>query len=168
MPTGLDDMLRNLRAFGDRTVAAAVGAVDEFAEVVLAESKDLCPVSATNPFVTEEVITKSGRRVTRKVKNRKGKPKKNPYYNGHPGKLRDSGVARPATLDAAGRIGVELGYGGGTADYAAAVHENLKANHKYPGAVNPQAQAKFLEVPLVARGPDLLPHVADAVKAVIG
>lgn len=97
-----------------RIIGAATAATNEIAEMTLARARELCPVSPTNP--THE------------------------HYLGTSGALRDSGTAKPAELRG-NEIRAEVGF---HTNYAAAVHERLDANHKYPGAANPNAQAKYL------------------------
>ena len=76
------------------------------------------------------------------------------------GVLRASGhVERPtATRDG---ITVKLGYGGAASAYAERQHEDLTYKHK------DGQQAKYLEIPLLARQPDIAKNVADKVKGVI-
>lgn len=123
-----------------RIEQAAIAGTDEVAEAILARARELCPVSATNPWATSET---TGRKI------------RNPYYTGTSGALRDSGTVTPAELRGL-QIVAEVGF---HTDYAAAVHERLDASHKYPGAVNPQAQAKFLEAAANEIGPKAPEHV---------
>lgn len=100
-----------------RAEAAALRGLDQGGEALLARSKKLVPVSPTNP--------------------------KHPGYTGTSGALRDSGTTAPATISGT-IVTKEVGY---HTNYAAAVHERLDLNHRYPGAPNPNGQAKFLEQP---------------------
>lgn len=43
MASDLDNMLKNIERWSDRKIAAAVGAVDEIAEIVRNEAKELVP-----------------------------------------------------------------------------------------------------------------------------
>jgi hypothetical protein len=74
------------------------------------------------------------------------------------GALRDSGyVSLPAT--SGGRVSVEIGFGGASAEYAVIVHEDLDAQHPNGG------QAKYLEVPMLQRTQDLAARLAADVGA---
>lgn len=73
------------------------------------------------------------------------------------GVLRASGsVDRP--IDDGRTVSVTLGYGGAASEYAERVHEDLYANHV-------TGQAKFLEVPLILREPELVHNVEAHIKA---
>ena len=132
------ELIRNLQAAESRATAAAARACGEFAEYVLAESQELCPVSPTNP--------------------------NHPLYIGTSGALRDSGTVK-APVVSGGTINVEIGY---NADYAAAVHERLDAAHRYPGAGNPRGQAKFLESAIRDNAERFTEYVGEAVRKAIG
>lgn len=121
-----------------RQLDAATAAAGEFAEHVMAESQELVPVSPTDP--------------------------KHPLYIGTSGALQDSGSVKDAKVDADG-VEVEIGY---NTDYAAAVHERLDVNHKYPRRVKEKAQAKYLSEPMEKNAPKFGPFVADAMKGAIG
>jgi len=129
---------RAVEQFGDDFLQAAAVGVSEFAEQVMADSKAICPVSPTDP--------------------------KNPNYNGHPGALRDSGTVKPVVVDGES-ISVELGY---NTTYAAAVHERPDLNHNYPGTGNPDGRWKYLQIPMILRGPQFLPYVLDRAREVLG
>lgn len=118
-----------------RAQTAAKRAMDRGGEAILARARKLAPVSPTNP--------------------------QHPLYIGTSGSLRDSGTALPAEIDAAGNVTKQIGF---NTNYAAAVHERLDQNHRYPGAVNPNAQAKFLEQPLKELAAKVAEMVANEVK----
>ena len=126
--------LAGVAAARDKQLEAAKDAAGLFAEQVLADSQELVPVSPTDP--------------------------KHPLYLGTSGALRDSGVVGEVEMGA-GTITVELGY---NTDYAAAVHEVLEANHQYPGAINPNAQAKYLSTPIAERADQFAPFVAEQMR----
>jgi len=113
---------------------AAVQATAEYAEVIMADSQEIVPVSPTDP--------------------------KHPNYTGTSGELRDSGTVGEVVVKG-DEISVEEGY---NTDYAAAVHERLAVNHQYPGRVNEKAQAKYLEVPMKARAAGYAPYVAQRMQ----
>jgi len=146
MSADASQFLKGLDIADQRVRAAAIKTVDRFAQVVLGDAKDLCPVSATSPTIESP---------------RTGAKIKNPYYTGKSGALRKSGAATPAALVGT-RIEATIGF---NANYAAAVHERLDALHNYPGAVNPLAQAKYLESPMNQRRPQFLSFVEDEVKS---
>ena len=77
------------------------------------------------------------------------------------GALRASGFVEPP-LWAAGRVQVQLGFGGASAPYALIVHENLTARHTV-------GQAKYLEIPFLAAvrgmGAVLAQRASDAIRA---
>lgn len=79
------------------------------------------------------------------------------------GTLAGSGQVRPPSVNASS-VEVTIGYGGAAAKYALYVHERLDLNHKYPGAKNAQAQAKFLEQPVLEGAPKLGERLADRVE----
>lgn len=133
-----EEFFRNLERATQAQLGAAAQAAGEFAEVVMSESKEECPVSPTDP--------------------------NHPLYIGTSGALRDSGTVGEVQVTA-DKISVEEGY---NVDYAAAVHERLDANHQYEGRVNANAKAKFLEDPLKRNAPGFGPYVADAMKEAIG
>ncbi|HEX8342224.1 MAG TPA: HK97 gp10 family phage protein [Tepidisphaeraceae bacterium] len=130
--------LSRLRAAKAAQMEAAAQATGEFAEHVMSESKELVPVSPTDPA--------------------------HPQYLGTSGALRDSGTVGEVKVDGRG-VEVEFGY---NADYGAAVHERLDANHEYEGRVNPKAQAKYLEQPIRENTEKFGPYVADAMKGAVG
>jgi hypothetical protein len=160
---GMDAFLANLQRAGDRQLAAAISASDFVMEKVLAESKELCPISPTNPYLQDASgkKVKMQRKTVYYLKSADGKqPRKvtkrfvnNPLYTGTSGALRDSGTAKPAVIKG-GAITAEVGY---NTDYAAAVHERTAVLHgaklkaKYPGANIPnlKGQAKFLSIPIL-------------------
>lgn len=148
MLKGTDNLLSNLERIGQAKLDAAIQACNELGEKILADAKELCPVSPTSEsspyFIGERPINSS-----------KGQ------YIGTSGSLRDSGTATKAEL-IDGKIVVEVGF---DTDYAAAVHERLNANHKYPGAVNPNAQAKYLEVPINEMRPRAMAYIAEAMRS---
>lgn len=137
---GLAEMLSNIDRWEQRKIDAARDGMREVTEMVMAESWDLCPVSPTDP--------------------------NHEHYTGHPGNLQQSGYASEPKIEG-NSIVVEMGYNAKTADgrdYAAAVHERTAVNHRYPGASNPKAQAKFLSVPLIRARHKAMPIIAEKVK----
>lgn len=82
------------------------------------------------------------------------------------GALAGSGRVTVPSVNAAG-VEVTIGYGGAAAKYAIYVHERLDLNHKYPGAKNAQAQAKFLEQPVLEGAPGIGERLADRVEALL-
>jgi hypothetical protein len=164
----MEAFLSNLDAIGQRKIRAAVRATDEVAEIILSESKELCPVSPTNEFLLD------GNKRMKADKPRKSKKtgkiqkfKRNPLHTGHSGALRDSGSTTGATIKG-GEIVAEIGY---NTDYAAAVHERTAVLHgaklqaKYPGARIPnlKGQAKFLSIPMLKWRKRYAAYVAEAV-----
>lgn len=162
-----DQVLAQVKAAADHMVKAALGALDEFAEHVLSESKELCPVSPTNEFLADA----GGKSILRvkPIKNRRTgrmtKRIRNPLYIGTSGALRDSGTVKPAEMQA-DRIVAEIGY---NTDYAAAVHERTQVRHgaalkaAFPGANIPnlKGQAKYLSVPMLKNRKKLAAYVAE-------
>lgn len=102
--------------------------------MVMAEAKELCPVSPTDP--------------------------KHPLYIGTSGALQNSGSVGEVKVEN-NEISVTVGF---NQRYAAAVHERTAVNHRYPGAVNPKAQAKFLSVPLIKARHNAKDYIAEKVK----
>lgn len=82
------------------------------------------------------------------------------------GALAGSGRVTVPSVNASG-VEVEIGYGGAAAPYAIYVHERLDLNHKYAGAKNAQAQAKFLEQPVLEAAPDIGDRLADRVERLL-
>jgi hypothetical protein len=73
------------------------------------------------------------------------------------GTLQGSGTTEPAE-SAEGGLTKLIGF---NTEYAAAVHENLEANHKV-------GQAKFLEAAMTEDAPKMAPYVAAKMAAVEG
>lgn len=134
MASDLDNMLKNIERWSDRKIAAAVLAVDDVAEVLKGRAQELCPVSPTDP--------------------------KHPYYTGTSGSLQGS-ISKTDARVAGNEIRAEVG---SNTIYAAAVHERTDVNHRYPGAPNPQAQAKYLEAPLLELKNTAMPSIAEAIR----
>jgi hypothetical protein len=134
----LTQYLNGLAAGIEARKRAAIDAANEFAEHIGSEAQELVPVSPTDP--------------------------KHPLYIGTSGALRDSFTVMPAEINLNG-ITVELGY---NTDYAAAVHERPDAVHRYPGAVNPGAQWKYLEDPMRENNDKFGPFVAEKIAEVGG
>lgn len=82
------------------------------------------------------------------------------------GALAGSGRVEPPSVNASG-VEVEIGYGGSAATYAIYVHERLDLNHRYAGAKNSQAQAKFLEEPVLEGVPGIGSRLAARVEALL-
>ena len=82
------------------------------------------------------------------------------------GALAGSGRVTAPSVNAAS-VEVTIGYGGAAAPYAIYVHERLDLNHKYPGAKNAAAQAKFLEEPVLKAAPSLGRRLADRVEGLL-
>lgn len=110
----------------------AARAVETFGERVMARSQELVPVSPTNPA--------------------------HELYIGTSGALAHSGTVKDAVWSGS-TVVVLLGYG---VRYAAAVHEDVDADHEYEGRVNELAQAKFLEQPMRELAKAFVPHVQRA------
>lgn len=82
------------------------------------------------------------------------------------GALAGSGRVTLPSVNASS-VEVEIGYGGAAAPYAIYVHERLDLNHRYPGAKNARAQAKFLEQPVLEAAPKLGDRLADRVEGLL-
>jgi hypothetical protein len=144
-----------IKAASERQIEAARAEVDDIAEQVLSESKELCPVSPTNAYLTDG----DGKTLKRDkaIKNRKtgklSRKVRNPLYTGTSGSLRDSGTTTGATVQG-DTIRADVGF---NADHAAAVHERTNVRHgaalkaAFPGANIPnlKGQAKYLAVPMI-------------------
>lgn len=131
---GTNNFLDNIRAWATRKQEAARVAVEEVAEQIITEAKTLCPVSPTDP--------------------------QHPLYIGTSGALQRSGSVLPTRIEN-GFLIVMFGFNTG---YALAVNERTWVNHRYPGAVNDQAQAKYLSIPILRWGYKWLAYVAEAVR----
>ena len=160
---GTQALLARLRGANDRVKVAAARALDDAGDQVLADSKELCPVSPTNEYF--EADGPDGKPL-------KGKARpKNPLYLGTSGSLRDTGTTEPVVI-AATHIFKLVKY---TADTAAAVHEVPEARHgealqrAYPQANIPNLQArwKYLAIPIILREQWVMQHVATAIAGVL-
>lgn len=74
------------------------------------------------------------------------------------GALKNSGHVMDAT-EGEGSLDIEFGY---SQEYAAAVHEVMP-----PRATHVVGQAKYLEVPMILKSGELLPRVAQMIKAAV-
>lgn len=164
-----DQLLAQIQFAGERKLRAALGALDEVAEQVLADSKELCPVSPTNEFLVDAggksvqrvkpIRSRVTKRMTRRIRN--------PLYTGTSGSLRDSGTATAAKV-VGNAIVATVGY---HTDYAAAVHERTQVRHgaalkaAFPGVNVPnlRGQAKFLAVPMLRMRRQFAGYIAQAV-----
>jgi hypothetical protein len=128
------------RDFQPRATAAAIAAVDLFAEVVLGRAVELCPQSPTNRTIESP---KTGNEI------------KNPNYTRHSGELRRSATVEPAKNNGGALITARIGF---NTDYAAAVHERLDAFHI------PPTRAKFLETAMNELQPKFYDIVVNAIR----
>jgi hypothetical protein len=82
------------------------------------------------------------------------------------GALAGSGRVTSPSVNASA-VEVTIGYGGAAAPYAIYVHEMMELNHKYPGAKNASAQAKFLEEPALKAAETLGVKLASRVERLL-
>lgn len=136
MSFDVSDFARQLGASVEQLTEVLADGCAEFAEEVGTRSDELCPVSPSDP--------------------------NHELYKGHSGQLRDSRTVKDPVIED-GKITVEIGY---NTDYDSAVHERLDLNHNYPGAVNPDAQAKFLETAMGEKADQLIPFLERKARGV--
>lgn len=82
------------------------------------------------------------------------------------GALAGSGRVTSPSVNATA-VEVTIGYGGAAAPYAIYVHERTELDHKYPGAKNAAAQAKFLEEPVLKAAETLDAKLASRIERLL-
>jgi hypothetical protein len=82
------------------------------------------------------------------------------------GALAGSGRVTSPSVNATA-VEVTIGYGGAAAPYAIYVHEMTELNHKYAGAKNASAQAKFLEEPALKAAETLDAKLASRIERLL-
>lgn len=137
MSVRVGDILGAINSIDDRVRASARKAVSRFTIALAGQCREICPVSPTDP--------------------------KHPYYIGTSGALRGSINSTPATIE--GDVVFSYVGAGSNVNYAIFVHEILTNNHRYPGAPNPKAQAKFIEEPMSTMRPRFTEFCAAAMRS---
>jgi hypothetical protein len=132
----------SFEAAGDNLVARMTAALDAFAEIIMDESLEQCPIETGT-------LRRSARVGMLGMKNVRGA----------------GGLFIGASSYAAGESMVILGYGFGdeinpktrrpASEYAVPVHEIIDAYHK------PPTKAKFLEDPVMEHAPEMEPFLAS-------